>query len=69
MVNHLETFRLNKLSMDTDIEDKVVYKRIVCLFVLEGVVDQRILELLKMIRKKKTQSKQIFDDCLISISS
>ena len=69
MVAHLEAFRLKEFPIDDQIGHRVVYKRIVKLFVVEGVVDQSILELLVMIRKKKSQSKLIFDDCFISFSN
>ena len=69
MVAHLEDFRLKEFPIDDQIGYRLAYKRIVKLFVLEGVVDQSILELLVMIRKKKSQSKLIFDDCFISFSN
>ena len=69
MVAHLEAFRLKEFPIDDQIGHRVVYKRIVKLFAREGVVDQSILELLVIIRKKKTQSKLVFDDCFISFSN
>ena len=55
--------------MGIDIQSVTVYERVEDLFLLEGVVDDGIMQLLQLIRKNKTKSKQIFEDCLIYFSN
>ena len=65
MVTHLETFRLQEFPIDQESQYEFVYKKVKDVFVLEGALDESILQLIQQIRQKKTQSKQIFQDCLI----
>ena len=55
--------------MGIDIQSVTVYERVEDLFLLEGVVDDGIMQLLQLIRKNRTKSKQIFEDCLIYFSN
>ena len=65
----METFRLNKFPIGIVVGYEKIYTKVDSLFTLDGVIDQRIMQLLRQIRQNKTQSKQIFEDCFISFSN
>ena len=65
MVTYLEAFRHDEFSMDNVIGHRIVYKHVNDVFVLRDVVDESIIQFIQAIRKKKTQSKILFEDCFI----
>ena len=65
MMTHLETFRQEQFPIGVIVKDDIIYRRKEILFKIEGVLDVSVIKLLEQIRKKKTDSKQLFEDCSI----
>ena len=65
MVTLLETFRLKEFPVGVDIPHERVFEFINSLFLLNGVIDDGILGLIKLIRKDRTKSNKVFEECSI----